>query len=190
MPLELREVKMDEFLSLKQGNLSVKECFLWFTQFSKYAPEVVSTQAKWIYRFVNGFAGPLKDLLSVAAMNRDLDIARIMARAQQIEEDQRNHEGDNEKEKSKRARTASQYQGCSGASTSRGPLRQTQSAVRSTSNTPTQFLRHTSEWSQTSREPDLRPQRGVSRRLPPHPTCRQCGRPHGGECRRGSNTSY
>ncbi|XP_047269505.1 uncharacterized protein LOC124899265 [Capsicum annuum] len=43
MPLELREAKIDEFLSLKQGNLSVKEYYLQFTQLSKYAPEVVNT---------------------------------------------------------------------------------------------------------------------------------------------------
>ncbi|XP_047270326.1 uncharacterized protein LOC124899477 [Capsicum annuum] len=45
MLLELREARMDEFLSLKQGNLSVKEYCLRFTKLSKYAPEVVSTQA-------------------------------------------------------------------------------------------------------------------------------------------------
>ncbi|KAM3343564.1 hypothetical protein P3S68_025653 [Capsicum galapagoense] len=42
MPLELREAKMDKFLSLKQGNLTVKEYCLQFTQLSKYALEVVS----------------------------------------------------------------------------------------------------------------------------------------------------
>lgn len=157
MPLELREANVDEFLSLKQSNLSVKEYCLLFTQLSKYALEVVSTQEKRIHRFVNGLVGPLKDLLSVAAMNKDLDIARIMARAQQLEEDQRNREIDSEREQSKRARNASQYQGSSGASTSRGPPRQTQSAMCSSSNAPTQFLRHRYEQSQTSRAQDLRP---------------------------------
>ncbi|XP_049348224.1 uncharacterized protein LOC125812798 [Solanum verrucosum] len=38
LPLELREQKLAEFMNLRQGNMSVKEYSLKFTQLSKYAP--------------------------------------------------------------------------------------------------------------------------------------------------------
>ena len=40
-PLELRERKMQEFINLHQGGMSVKECSLKFTQLSKYTPTMV-----------------------------------------------------------------------------------------------------------------------------------------------------
>lgn len=46
---------------------------------------------------------PLKDLIFVADMNMDLDIVRIMARAQQLEGGQRSREVDRKREQSKRA---------------------------------------------------------------------------------------
>ncbi|XP_049405383.1 uncharacterized protein LOC125868853 [Solanum stenotomum] len=37
-PLELRKAKMQEFINLRQGSMSVQEYSLKFTQLSKYAP--------------------------------------------------------------------------------------------------------------------------------------------------------
>ena len=39
-PREKREAKVDEFINLLQGGISVKECY--FTKLSKYAPSLVS----------------------------------------------------------------------------------------------------------------------------------------------------
>ncbi|WMV45530.1 hypothetical protein MTR67_038915 [Solanum verrucosum] len=41
-PLELREAKIQEFINLRQGSMSVKEYALKFTQLSKYAPTIVA----------------------------------------------------------------------------------------------------------------------------------------------------
>ncbi|WMV45953.1 hypothetical protein MTR67_039338 [Solanum verrucosum] len=41
-PLELRERKMEEFMSLREGDMTVKEYALRFTQLSKYAPILVA----------------------------------------------------------------------------------------------------------------------------------------------------
>lgn len=97
----------------------------------------------------------MNDILSVAALNMDSDIARIMAYAQQLDEDQHDREVESERDQSKRARMAGRYQE-SGATedrmgrlsqqyTPRGSYGQTQSAVRSTASAPTRFLRHRRE---------------------------------------------
>ncbi|WMV41567.1 hypothetical protein MTR67_034952 [Solanum verrucosum] len=41
-PLEMREALVLEFIKFRQGNMSVKEYALRFTQFSKYAPSLVA----------------------------------------------------------------------------------------------------------------------------------------------------
>lgn len=41
-PLELREAKIQEFINLKLGNMSVREYALKFTQLSQYASFIVS----------------------------------------------------------------------------------------------------------------------------------------------------
>ena len=41
-PFEMREAKMIEFINLRQGNMSVKEYALRSSQFSKYAPSIVT----------------------------------------------------------------------------------------------------------------------------------------------------
>ena len=40
--MELRESKVLEFINLKQGNMSVKEYSLKFTQLARYTPHVVA----------------------------------------------------------------------------------------------------------------------------------------------------
>jgi len=41
-PLELMEAKVQEFINLRQGNMSVREYSLKFTKLSKYAPSLVA----------------------------------------------------------------------------------------------------------------------------------------------------
>jgi hypothetical protein len=53
-------VKMEEFLALKQGSMSVSEYQDKFLQLSRYAPEDVNTDAKRQYRFLRGLVDPLQ----------------------------------------------------------------------------------------------------------------------------------
>ena len=53
-PLELRERKMQEFINLRQGGMSVKEYGLKFTQLSKHAPTLVSDSRFIMNKFVMG----------------------------------------------------------------------------------------------------------------------------------------
>lgn len=40
--LEIRKVKIEEFMNLRQGSMTVKEYFLNFNQLAKYAPDLIS----------------------------------------------------------------------------------------------------------------------------------------------------
>jgi hypothetical protein len=59
VPEGLMIVRKDEFLALKQGPLSVSEYRDKFLQLSRYAPEVVNTDAKRMYCFLRGLVDPL-----------------------------------------------------------------------------------------------------------------------------------
>jgi hypothetical protein len=52
-------VKLKEFLSLTQGNITVSEYRDCFTQLSRYAPEEVDSNEKRQDRFLEGLIGPL-----------------------------------------------------------------------------------------------------------------------------------
>jgi hypothetical protein len=52
-------MKLKEFLSLTQGNMTISEYRDCFTQLSRYAPEEVDTDEKCQERFLEGLIGPL-----------------------------------------------------------------------------------------------------------------------------------
>lgn len=41
-PFDLKKARMDEFINLKQGGMSLREYAFKFTKFSKYSPTLVS----------------------------------------------------------------------------------------------------------------------------------------------------
>jgi hypothetical protein len=59
IPSGVVKIKQREFLSLKQGNMSVNECLDKFTQLSRYASEEVNTDPKRQERFMDSLIGPL-----------------------------------------------------------------------------------------------------------------------------------
>jgi hypothetical protein len=60
IPVELMKLKKKEFLSLKQGGMSVVEFRDKFIELSRYAPEVVADDGKKQECFLDGLAGPLQ----------------------------------------------------------------------------------------------------------------------------------
>ena len=50
--LELKESKVLEFINLRQGNLSVKEYSLKFTQLDRYAPHVIADNRSKMSNFI------------------------------------------------------------------------------------------------------------------------------------------
>lgn len=54
--LELSEANVQEFIKLKQGNMTAKEYSLKFTQLSKYVPSIVSDSRACISKFFQEFS--------------------------------------------------------------------------------------------------------------------------------------
>ncbi|XP_070003219.1 uncharacterized protein [Nicotiana sylvestris] len=86
LPPELRRARVDRFLTLRQGNMSVQEYCIQFDSLSRYAPTIVSKTEDRVYRFVMGLEPYLlNDCMSVS-LHPDMDISRIQAYAQGVEE--------------------------------------------------------------------------------------------------------
>jgi hypothetical protein len=60
IPAGLMRLKKKEFLSLKQGGMSVAEYWDRFIEVSRYAPEEVADDPKKQERFMEGLVGPLR----------------------------------------------------------------------------------------------------------------------------------
>ncbi|XP_070017320.1 uncharacterized protein [Nicotiana sylvestris] len=86
LPPELRRAKFYRFLTLQQGNMSVREYNLQFDLLARYAPTIVSKMEDRVHRFVTGLEPHLlNDCMSVS-LHPDMDISRIQAYAQGVEE--------------------------------------------------------------------------------------------------------
>jgi hypothetical protein len=59
IPAGLMKIKKKEFLSLKQGNMSVSEYHEKFIQLSRYAPDEVADDERKQEHFTEGLNGPL-----------------------------------------------------------------------------------------------------------------------------------
>jgi hypothetical protein len=55
----VKKLKKKDFLTLKQGNMTLSEYLDEFTHLSRYAPNEVNTYAKRQERFLDGLIGPL-----------------------------------------------------------------------------------------------------------------------------------
>ena len=108
LPREIRDARVDQFLKLRQGSMSVREYGLRFDSLARYAPAFVDTMHDRVRRFVGGLHSDYIDACSTAALNDNMDISRIQAFAQGIE-DRRHQQYMSERverERQKRARTA------------------------------------------------------------------------------------
>ena len=55
-PFEPRERKMQEFINLRQGDMSMKEYILKFSRLSKHAPTIVADSRAKMKKFVMGIS--------------------------------------------------------------------------------------------------------------------------------------
>ena len=72
---------MEEFINLKQGNMSVKEYSLLFSILSRYAPSLVSNPRDKTSHFVMGVADLVREECRTAMLHNDITLTRIMVYA-------------------------------------------------------------------------------------------------------------
>ncbi|XP_070042773.1 uncharacterized protein [Nicotiana tomentosiformis] len=107
-PPELRWARVDRFLTLRQGNMSVREYNLQFYSLARYAPTIVSKMEDLVPWFMMGLkTNLLNDCMSVS-LQPSMDISRIQAYAQGVEEHKQRQRADREHDRgqSKRARSS------------------------------------------------------------------------------------
>ena len=64
IPDGVMKLKADEFRNLKQGNKTLSEYIFQFTELSRYAPELVNTDAKKQTQFIEGLTCELRTLMT------------------------------------------------------------------------------------------------------------------------------
>ena len=77
---------MEEFINLKQGNMSVEEYSLKFSTLSRYAPSLVSNPRDKMSHFVMGVVDLVMEECRTTILHDDITLGRLMVYAQSIEE--------------------------------------------------------------------------------------------------------
>lgn len=75
---EMREAKVEEFINLKQGSMTVKEYFLKFNKLLRYATSIVSNRRNKMSRFLIGILGELEEECRSAILHDSMDLSRLM----------------------------------------------------------------------------------------------------------------
>ena len=86
MPREVREARLDQFINLKQGTMSVRDYSHRFNSLARYAPDIVRTMRARDHRYVDGLADHLIRDCKVVSISDDVDISCIEAFAQTTED--------------------------------------------------------------------------------------------------------
>ena len=69
LPPLIQEKRKNDFIRLRQGNLSVAEYETQFTRLSKFALELVMTERKRVRRFVQGLNVEIQEALAVVQID-------------------------------------------------------------------------------------------------------------------------
>ncbi|XP_049378068.1 uncharacterized protein LOC125842807 [Solanum stenotomum] len=85
-PREKREAKVEEFINLCKGGMSVQEYSLKFTMFSKYTPSLVSNLRDEMSQFVTSVSDSIEEECCAVMLHDNMDISCLMVYAQQVED--------------------------------------------------------------------------------------------------------
>ena len=68
---------VEEFINLKQGNMSIEEYSSKFTMLSRYDPSLLSNRRDEMGRFVTGIANLVKEEFHTAMHHGDINLFRL-----------------------------------------------------------------------------------------------------------------
>ena len=78
----MREAKVEEFMNLRQGSMTVKEYCLKFNQLAKYVPDLIADPRASISKFVLVVFSLVYKECRTTMLIGDIDRARLMIHAQ------------------------------------------------------------------------------------------------------------
>ena len=82
IPILAQERKEEEFITLKQGTMTVVQYETMFTKLSKYTPYVVGTEAQRKKRFLKGLTLEIQDALVTAQLDSYIEAVEIAQRVE------------------------------------------------------------------------------------------------------------
>ena len=85
-PREKREAKVEEFINVYQGCMSVQEYSLKFVKLSKYAFSLLSNSRYEMSRFVTAVSDDLVEECHDEMLHNDMNLSLLIEHAQQVEE--------------------------------------------------------------------------------------------------------
>ncbi|XP_069146574.1 uncharacterized protein [Solanum lycopersicum] len=182
-PIELREAKSQEFMNLRQGNMTVQEYGLKFNQLSRYAHHIVVDIRAQMNKFLYGVSNLVKIDCRNNMLLGDMNIFMLMTHAQQVEGDKiREQTKENKKAKTGNYEYSQQKSG--GGNRSQSQQKFSAPAPLSAS-VPSSKNRY----DQKGRAPDSKSQGSVSG-TKTYPTCPKCGKNHPDECLAGKERCF
>ncbi|WOH15373.1 hypothetical protein DCAR_0934911 [Daucus carota subsp. sativus] len=176
MPEIYRDEKQREFLNLKQGNMTVAEYEVKFTQLSRYASSMVATERDKCRRFEEGLKYEIRSKITIGELRSYTDLRAAAIRAERLI-----------KEKpaffSKSKREETRFAGEAGGRPKKRP----------NVSAPTKSItRGGFSGAQGGRLNNPRSNPTLSRgsNVQVKPTCQTCGRQHFGQCRAQTGGCY
>ncbi|XP_069155776.1 uncharacterized protein [Solanum lycopersicum] len=85
----MKEAKVEEFINLKQGSMTVREYSLKFVKLSRYATPLVSTSREEMSIFLTGINGDLEEDCRAAMLHDNMDLSRLMMHVQQVKDNRK-----------------------------------------------------------------------------------------------------
>ncbi|XP_042033546.1 uncharacterized protein LOC121780087 [Salvia splendens] len=169
MPPVYRDEKQREFLSLKQGSISVADYEVKFTQLSRYASALLPTEQDKCRRFEEGLIYEIRSKITPSDFRTYNDLRAAAIRAERLVKERHVYI-------QRQKRGPPEYRGESSSNISKRP---------SSFSSASSFSRGGKLGQRGGRAPPFSYEwgRGSGVTVRARPLCVHCGRPHTGECR-------